>query len=152
MQEAINLWKRREEGYSLIEMIFVLSLFMMLTALGAGLYPVFIRQMDTGAFASQLGDDLFYAQQYAASTQNSVTFQWDQANREYFAYSYSGGYLFERVFPEGVRFQGGTLGASLRFLPNGNGASAGTWLIYSGNITYKVTVNLGSGRFRIEKF
>jgi len=139
------------KGYTLIEMLLVLSVFMMLTSLGFGMFPPFVKKLDTSFFLIQLSDDLYRSQEYAISNQLYVTFTFDLKKGRYLANTgTSAEHILERKVPEEISFNGGVLGQGVVFTPNGNISKGGTWLIQTNEKLYKIIFNLGSGRFRIE--
>ncbi|MFJ7637188.1 competence type IV pilus minor pilin ComGD [Peribacillus sp. NPDC097264] len=131
------------------ETLIVLVVFILLSTLGLNLYPSFSKGMQNKMFLNQLNEDIFYAQQYAISHESLIYFYVD--NDIYTIYSYKEEVILERKIPPDVQFMNGTLGASFYFNQYGNASKAGTMTIDTSKGKYKLVVNIGKGRFRIEK-
>lgn len=140
-----------QRGFTLLEMLLVLSIFMMIVSLSFGIYPTFIKNVDTRLFLEQFSDDLYYSQQYAITQQKNIYFAIDVPGRSYYSYSYSDGRILQRSIPEDVKFERLTLDLVLTFTSTGNVSSSGSWQIRADQNLYKFTVYLGAGRFKIEK-
>ncbi|MGE7601241.1 competence type IV pilus minor pilin ComGD [Peribacillus sp. NPDC097675] len=133
------------------ETLIVLVVFLLLSALGLNLYPNFFKGMENKMFLNQLNEDIFYAQQYAISHESLIYFYMDNERGVYTIYSYKEEGILERTIPKDIRFLKGTLGAAFYFNQYGNASKAGTMTIDTTNGKYKLVVNIGKGRFRIEK-
>lgn len=138
-------------GYTLSETLIVLVIFILLSALGLNLYPSFIKGMQNNMFLNQLNEDIFYAQQYAISHESLIYFYVDNEKGVYTIYSYKEEVILEREIPKDIQFIKGTLGAAFYFNQYGNASKAGTMTIDTTKGKYKLIVNIGKGRFRIEK-
>jgi competence protein ComGD len=147
--QTTSLYNQR--GFTLLEMLLVLTIFMMIVSLSFGMYPTFIKNLDTRLFLEQFSDDLYYSQQYAITQQKNIYFTIDIPGRSYYSYSYSDGRILQRNIPDDVKFEKLTLDLFLTFTTSGNVSSSGSWQIRADQSLYKVTVYLGAGRFRIEK-
>lgn len=102
-------------------------------------------------FLNQLNEDIFYGQQYAISHESLIYFYVDNEKERYTIYSYKEEAIVERKIPPGIQFLKGTLGASFYFNQYGNASKAGTMTIDTSKGRYKLVVNIGKGRFRIEE-
>ncbi|MGE7759276.1 competence type IV pilus minor pilin ComGD [Peribacillus sp. NPDC097895] len=138
-------------GYTLTETLIVLFIFVLLISLSPNLYPSFTKGMENRLFLSQLKDDLFYAQQYAISHESLVYLHFDNTNKIYTVSSFYDGIVLERKIPKDIHFLSGTLGFSFHFNQYGNASKAGTLTIDTSKGNYKFVLNIGKGRFRIEK-
>jgi competence protein ComGD len=107
--------------------------------------------MENRLFLSQFHEDLFYAQQYAISHESLIYLHIDNAEKIYTVSSYKEGIVLERSIPEDIQFLSGTLGFSFHFNQYGNASKAGTIMIDTSKGKYKLVLNIGKGRFRIEK-
>lgn len=147
-----NKW-RSAQGYTLSETLVVLSLFIMLSALGLNLYPRFVKGMENSMFIGQLQEDIFYAQQYAISHEAYVTFHADNNEGRYIVYtSYENEVILKRKMPEGAYFSTRTLeGYTFQFNQFGNAAKAGTMILNTTQGNYRFVLNIGKGRFRFEQ-
>ncbi|WP_280525687.1 competence type IV pilus minor pilin ComGD [Peribacillus butanolivorans] len=138
-------------GYTLSETLIVLVIFVLLSGIGLNLYPSFIKGMENKIFISQLKEDIFYAQQYAISHESLIYLHMDNTNRIYSVTSYKEGVVLERSIPKDIQFLSGTLGLTFHFNQYGNASKAGTMMIDTTKGKYKLVLNIGKGRFRIEK-
>lgn len=138
-------------GYTLSETLIVLVIFVLLSGIGLNLYPSFIKGMENKIFISQLKEDIFYAQQYAISHESLIYLHMDNPNRIYTVTSYKEGVVLERSIPKDIQFLSGTLGLTFHFNQYGNASKAGTMMIDTAKGKYKLVLNIGKGRFRIEK-
>lgn len=102
-------------------------------------------------FLNQLNEDIFYAQQYAISHESLIYFYVDNERDVYTIYSYKEQGIVERAIPKDIQFLKGTLGAAFYFNQFGNASKSGTMMIDTTKGRYKLVVNIGKGRFRIEK-
>ncbi|KWW20372.1 MULTISPECIES: competence type IV pilus minor pilin ComGD [Peribacillus] len=133
------------------ETLIVLVIFILLLSITPNLYPSFNRGMEERLFLSQFHEDLFYAQQYAISHEGLIYLHIDDVNKIYTVSSYKEGKILERSIPADIHFSSGTLGFSFYFNQNGNVSKAGTLMIETSKGKYKLVLNIGKGRFRIEK-
>ncbi|PJN89889.1 competence type IV pilus minor pilin ComGD [Bacillus sp. mrc49] len=133
------------------ETLIVLVIFILLLSITPNLYPSFNKGMEERLFLSQFHEDLFYAQQYAISHEGLIYLHIDDVNKIYTVSSYKEGKILERSIPEDIHFSSGTLGFSFYFNQNGNVSKAGTLMIETSKGKYKLVLNIGKGRFRIEK-
>ena len=133
------------------ETLIVLVVFILISTLGLNLYPSFSKGMQNKMFLNQLNEDIFYGQQYAISHESLIYFYVDNEKERYTIYSYKEEVIVERKIPPGIQFLKGTLGASFYFNQYGNASKAGTMTIDTSKGRYKLVVNIGKGRFRIEE-
>lgn len=133
------------------ETLIVLVVFILISTLGLNLYPSFSKGMQNKMFLNQLNEDIFYGQQYAISHESLIYFYVDNEKERYTIYSYKEEAIVERKIPPGIQFLKGTLGASFYFNQYGNASKAGTMTIDTSKGRYKLVVNIGKGRFRIEE-
>ncbi|MDP1419354.1 competence type IV pilus minor pilin ComGD [Peribacillus simplex] len=138
-------------GYTLSETLIVLVIFVLLISIGLNLYPSFTKGMENRLFLSQFHEDLFYAQQYAISHESLIYLHIDNTKKIYTVSSYKEGIVLERSIPEDIQFLSGTLGFSFHFNQYGNASKAGTIMIDTPKGKYKLVLNIGKGRFRVEK-
>ncbi|AOH55689.1 hypothetical protein ABE28_015115 [Peribacillus muralis] len=133
------------------ETLIVLTIFVLLLSITPNLYPRFHKGMEERMFLSQFHEDLFYAQQYAISHESLIYLHINNGNKIYIISSYKEGRILERSIPADVHFLSSTLGHSFHFNQNGNVSKAGTMRIDTPKGKYKLVLNIGKGRFRIEK-
>ncbi|RID89410.1 prepilin-type N-terminal cleavage/methylation domain-containing protein [Peribacillus asahii] len=141
--------KNNSGGYTLTEILMVLSIFLLIVSLSINLYPPYIERMEIKQFVKQFGDDLFYAQQYAISHEQQTTVYMYSDN--YKVSSSSGDYTLQRTLPAHVTFKNRTLGERIAFNSVGTAITSGIMHVQSKHETYKLTVYIGKGRFKFEK-
>lgn len=142
---------RQSSGFTLIEMLIVLSAAFMLTF--SSLF-VFTPQRDflqTHLFLSQFKSDLFYAQQYAISRQKNVTVYLLPDQYAYIVSAGEGGYLIERHYSREIKVTPATMSSIFRYLANGNIDKFGSIYIQAGKKTYRFTFQIGKGRFYVKQ-
>ncbi|RFU61906.1 competence type IV pilus minor pilin ComGD [Bacillus sp. V59.32b] len=142
----------KDGGFTLIETLVVLTIFLLIFSLASSLFPHFMKNQETGQFLRQLSDDIHYAQAYAISHQQFIEVVIGASGETYhISKGVRMGKLYERKIPKDLVFKQGSMNLRIAFAPNGNSTSAGTWFIDSPLHSYKITFNIGKGRFRIEK-
>lgn len=144
-----------EEGFTLTEILVVLSVFILMFSLSSSLFPNFLKNQETEGFFRQLSDDIYFAQSYAISHQQyiEVTIQHPpgESGGKYYINHVLQAKLLERNIPKDIKFIRGTMDLRILFAPNGNITSSGVWNVNTSTGRYKMTFNIGKGRFRIEK-
>ncbi|OLS41706.1 competence type IV pilus minor pilin ComGD [Bacillus sp. MRMR6] len=141
-----------QKGYTLIESLIVLSIFMILSCVTAiSLKPQF-NMVNEQIFISQLKADLYFAQQYAISHQQDVTVNFVADQQLYQIYEKTSlKRLVERKFPYNFQVISGSLPLYFRYLPGGNVDRFGSFFIQTAENRYRVTVLIGRGRFYVVK-
>jgi competence protein ComGD len=146
---------RKDGGFTLIEILVVLAVFILIFSLASGLFPHFLKNQETEQFFRQFSDDIHYAQAYAISHQQYIEVLIEQSpgkpSEKYHISNVMKGMLYERQIPKDILFTPGSMKLRVLYAPNGNITSAGVWYVKSGEDSYKITFNIGKGRFRIEK-
>lgn len=141
---------QNERGYTLIESLLVLSVFMILTTVTAfSLKPQSVM-MNEQLFLSQLKSDLLYSQQYAISHQCAVYVLFKEDNYHYTIYiRYDLPALIERDYPKNIKVYSGSLPLYFNFLPDGNSNKSGSLYIQTVSKLYRLTFLIGKGRFYV---
>lgn len=142
--------KLGEQGFTLIEALCVLSIFLIISSITAfSLKPQYER-MESEAFLHQLQADLFYGQQYAISHQQELTVMIIPEQHYYYVRnSYSWPPFLLRYYSNNVSVSPGTLPLSFKFTPSGFANKSGSFLIQCGSKQYRLTVLIGKGRFYV---
>ncbi|MFD9626951.1 competence type IV pilus minor pilin ComGD [Peribacillus muralis] len=143
--------QRANGGFTMSETLIVLVIFVLLLAITPNLYPSFHKGMEERLFISQFHEDLFFAQQYAISHESMIYLHINNGKKIYTVSSYTEGIVLERSIPKDIRFLSETMGFSFHFNQFGNISNAGTMMIETSKGKYKVVLNIGKGRYRIEK-
>lgn len=100
---------------------------------------------------SQLQSDLFFAQQYAISRQETISFYIFPDENRYIATPPNSAAIIDRSYEEDIAIYEDTMKLSFRFLPSGNVSSFGSLYAEAGGETYRITFLIGKGRFYIVK-
>lgn len=138
-----------QKGYTLSEILIVLSIFIVIASISLYLYPTFQKKWEVKKFVHQFQEDLYYTQQYAMSHKRPISIILSEGN--YTIFSTMDGNLVRRANPADIKFSSGTLGFRIIYNSNGTAIQAGTVYIQSFTEKYKITFYIGKGRFKIEK-
>ena len=140
---------KNNKGFTLIEMLIVLSIFMVLASLSLNLYPKYVQKMETTRFVRQFEEDLYYAQSYAISHEMNISVNLNNYN--YTISSNLNGVILQRMNPPNTTFKKGTNGLKIFFNDAGSPITSGVVYIQTDQERYKVTIYIGKGRIKIEK-
>ncbi|AGT32772.1 competence protein ComG [Geobacillus genomosp. 3] len=142
----------RNGGFTLLEMLVVLSAALLLAALVAPTLSGIMHQREETYMLALLRADLYGAQQHAVARRVKVSVFFTEGSGEYRAVDTdSGQRIIVRTLPAPWQFQLGTLRNPLIFTDNGNIEQGGTVWVKSRKGNYKVTFLLGKGRFYVQK-
>lgn len=138
-------------GFTMVEMLIVLSAFLMLSLTSAFLFTPQKDMLEKELFFSQLKSDLLYSQQYAMSHQETVTFHFVPENNSYHIHrmDYYAPFLAERHYSSDIKVERGTLNLMFQYMPDGNIDSFGSIYITAGSRKYKMMIQIGKGRFYV---
>ncbi|WP_409301656.1 competence type IV pilus minor pilin ComGD [Peribacillus sp. SCS-155] len=144
-----------ESGFTLSEMLIVLAAFLIIVSVSANLFPRFVLKLEIRHFIQQLGDDLYYAEQYAISHEQYISIliknNVQPSHSSYQLISADGTQISSREIPDGILIEKGTAALRIFITNTGSFTSSGTWYVRKGSDVYKVTFYLGKGRFKIEE-
>ncbi|TKD70094.1 prepilin-type N-terminal cleavage/methylation domain-containing protein [Pseudalkalibacillus hwajinpoensis] len=139
------------KGYTLIEMLIVLSAFSILLSL------VFLQisptqtASSTRHFIEEMQADIRYAQELSYTDGKSHRFSISADTHTYSIQSTASNVIKTRDIPKHISIEKGTLGYQIVFGANGNVQKAGTLFIKAEEEEYKLVVQVGAGRFYLEK-
>ncbi|KIY21149.1 MULTISPECIES: competence type IV pilus minor pilin ComGD [Mesobacillus] len=138
-------------GFTMVEMIIVLSAFLMLSVTSVFLFAPQNDVLAKELFFNQLESDLLYSQQYAISHQEQVTVRFLP---EYHAYyirgtDYRAPYLIERYYSADVLVEQGTMKFLFHYMPDGNIDSFGSFYVTAGSKRFRMMILIGKGRFYV---
>jgi competence protein ComGD len=142
---------KNENGFTLLESLFVLSIFLLLTSLSLLFLSPNHTSLEKQLFFSQLKADLFLAQQYAITNQEVVLVNFDPENHFYYVKKTNGKTLIKKEFSEKITVSEGSLKLNFRFSSSGNISSFGSIYIYIEKERYRMTFLIGEGRFYVVK-
>lgn len=138
-------------GFTMVEMLIVLSAFLMLSLTSAFLFTPQKDMLEKELFFSRLKSDLLYSQQYAMSHQETITVHFMPENNYYYIRSmdYSAPYLAKRHYSSDIKVERGSLNLMFQYKPDGNIDSFGSIYITAGSKKYKMMIQIGKGRFYV---
>jgi competence protein ComGD len=146
---------KNQAGFTLTEMLLVFSIFLMIASISAILLRPQYLLFEKERFYSQFKADLLYSQQYAIAQQKSLSvYIVPKENRYYVKEKLTSKYIVEREIPETIIVQQGTLGTtkiSFDYDPSGEMNRFGTLSFIVGGQRYKITFQIGVGRFYVVK-
>lgn len=144
--------KSKEGGFTLLETLFVLSIFLVIASITAFLLKPQFLFLEKQLFLTQLKSDLLYAQQYAISHQLDVNVHiLPEENFYYIRTGFDGGTIISREIPEVISVVEGSLKLFFQFKPDGNINRFGSFYILAGKDRYRFTFLIGRGRFYVAK-
>lgn len=139
-----------EKGFTLIEALLVLSVFMILSAITAFPLKPQYEKAEIESFLVQFQADLYYAQQYAIVHQleTTVNIQADQ-HYYYIRARFDQPLLVRRVYSKNIDVIQQSQPLFFKFMPDGNINKFGTLGINCGSRIYRMTFLIGKGRFYV---
>jgi competence protein ComGD len=142
--------KTSEQGFTLIESLLVLSIFLVISSITVFCIKPQYEKKEREAFLTQLEADLFYGQQYAISHQLEVTvnFSIDQ-HCYYMRTGFNTTPILMRTYSKAVTVSPGSLPLSFKFTPSGTVSKFGTLIIQCGSKHFELTFLIGKGRFYV---
>ncbi|MEB3750515.1 competence type IV pilus minor pilin ComGD [Geobacillus sp. FSL W8-0032] len=142
----------RNGGFTLLEMLIVLTVVLLLTGLAVPALGGVVREQNEIHMLAVLRTDLYSAQQYALAHRMKVAVFFTERGAEYKVIeAASGRQVAARSLPSPWRFQLVTLRNPLVFTGNGNIERGGTVWVQGVKQSYKLTFLLGKGRFYVQK-
>lgn len=143
---------RGQAGFTLIEMLFVLSVFLVMAATAAVLLRPQYVLLEKERFSAQLKADLLYAQQYAISLQQPVkVYIRPKENRYFIVQESNSRRIVERDIPQSIQIGQGTLKPIFEFGSDGRISQFGTIRFSAGKQNYCLYIQIGVGRIYVVK-
>ena len=138
-------------GFTMVEMLIVLSAFLMLSLTSAFLFTPQKDMLEKELFFSQLKSDLLYGQQYAISHQETIIVHFMPENNYYYIrkMDYAAPYLAKRYYSPDIKIKQGSMNLLFHYQPDGNINSFGSIYIIAGSRKYKMMFQIGKGRFYV---
>lgn len=140
---------KNNNGFTLIEAIFVFSIFSLIISFSFLLVRPQMSFLDKQLFFSQFKDDLFYVQQYAISNKTIVNVNILPFSHRYYAKDQKGMVIVDRTYSNSVTIMEGSQGLYFRYNTNGNINTFGSLYIQIQKKQYKFTFHIGKGRFYV---
>ncbi|MDQ0156403.1 competence type IV pilus minor pilin ComGD [Robertmurraya andreesenii] len=142
---------RNEKGFTLIESLIVLSIFLLIISLSSLLLRTQSIQLEKQLFFTQLKADLLYAQQHAITSQKLVSVNFVIPEKFYYIRKQNGEILIKREYSDKITVSEGSQKLFFRYHSNGNISSFGSIYFYIDGERYQMTFQLGRGRFYVIK-
>ena len=143
---------RNEKGHTLIEMLLVLTGFLIISSVTILLVKPHYSLLDKQLFFTQLKSDLYFAQQYAISHQREVTVTIISEQHFYYIRDrVTDPILVKRSYSSDIKVMEGSMPLYFLFLPDGNVSRFGSFLVRMGSKTHRVTLLIGKGRFYVSE-
>jgi len=141
---------KNESGYTLFELIIVISILSVILLIAVPSYHSLSKTNEIEHFFEQLQEDIYYTQMTAISRGKPIMLDFITTLSQYRILA-SNQTIVKRDYPHDIIVEKGTLETKIEFNPNGNIRKAGTIFIKTANGKYKLTFQLGKGRFEIAK-
>lgn len=146
----ITKMRRNQKGFTLVESLLVLSVFMILSLITAFSLQPQHDVLEDRVFISQLSADLLYAQQYAISHQKEVSILIVPSQYKYYMFASAAGTpIVERNYSTNIYLTEGSLPLNFNFLRDGNVNKFGSFYIQTKKNNYRITFLIGEGRFYV---
>lgn len=142
--------RQKQGGFSLIEMLVVLSIVMVVTSITFLQLRPLVNQKHIDQFFEQFTDDIHLAQIYAIGHGKSVQVVFIESEPAYKIVA-DGKVLVRKTLPQLFRLKTASLGGQVFFRSNGGISKSGTLNIYYGNRAFKIVFLLGEGRFYVSE-
>ncbi len=145
--------KNNQAGFTLIESMIVLSIFLLIVSLSLIFLKPHYYFEEKGRFISQFSSDILYAQQYAISNQTRLVVR-IETNKYSVKERFTNDVIIDRPISDSIKIERGSLGSqsnTFQILPDGGVTDFGTFFFVVGKERYKVVFQIGAGRFYIVK-
>ena len=147
--------KFNQSGFTLIESLIVLSVFLLIASLSIYLIKPHYLLFEKERFISIFTSDILFSQQYAISQQRKLFVYIDLIENDYYVLdTVTNKRIIDREIPASVEIVQGTLGKrDIEFfiLPDGGTTKFGTFYFKVEQNQYKVVFQIGAGRFYVVK-
>ncbi|MBQ6448056.1 MAG: type II secretion system protein [Bacillus sp. (in: Bacteria)] len=140
-----------QKGFTLIEMLVAISLLVIISSLSIFLVTSQQTSLNENHFITQLEGDLYYAQAFAIENQLPVQVRiFPSLHHYYIRADVNTGNIVERYYDNDISFSNNTM-LSFNINSNGNFSKFGTLEFRIGKQDYKLTIQIGKGRFYATK-
>jgi competence protein ComGD len=143
---------KEQSGFTFIEMLLVFSIFLIIASVSIILIKPHYLNLEKEQFLSNLERDILYSQQYAMSHQRVIVFYIIPQERHYMAKDrFENRIIVERQIPKSILIEQGTLPFQFEFKADGVISRFGTVYFRLSDERYKITFQIGRGRFYVVK-
>ncbi|MCP3025697.1 competence type IV pilus minor pilin ComGD [Halobacillus sp. A5] len=144
--------RKHQRGYTLAEVILVLTAFSILTIIFVPLQSKAIQHIETKQYIAQFKEDVLLAQQLTMTDHPSYWLMIRPAQKDYYLYDYQQKKtIFHREFPPYWKLNLQSLTTPVRFNSQGTLRNPGTMRISSPHTAYKITFPFGKSRVTINE-
>jgi competence protein ComGD len=147
--------KFNQSGFTLIESLIVLSIFLLIASLSIFLIKPHYLFFEKERFISLFTADILFSQQYAISQQRKLFVYIDPDENYYYVLdNETNKRIIDREIPASVKVIQGTLGKvdiDFFILPDGGTTKFGTFYFKVEQNQYRVVFQIGAGRFYVIK-
>ncbi|ANC77845.1 competence type IV pilus minor pilin ComGD [Fictibacillus phosphorivorans] len=151
MNEELENIKKRQSGFSLIEMMIVLLIIATISAVAYPSYDRFRKNRETEYFIRTFQKDIVHMQQKAVNENRIYNLSIDNEKHIYEVRGNGSKEPVKKNFPKHIWFESYSMLLSVQFNQNGNISRAGTLYIHSATASYKMVFQLGKGKFYVAK-
>lgn len=139
----------KQKGFTLIEMLMVLFIVqVMMFSIIVTIRPL-VEYYKITLFLRQLQSDTFYVQQTAMNRESPIKINFAPKGTEYII-SDSRAVLYKRAYDSNIHITFGSGNSTIQYNKNGNISQAKTIFISNQKFKYKVTFQIGRGRFYVD--
>ncbi|WP_409270644.1 competence type IV pilus minor pilin ComGD [Neobacillus sp. SCS-31] len=139
-----------EKGFSMAEALIALAGFLAISTASLAITIPLYETAKKEAFFNVLKADLYYSQLYAISHQREVTFNIVRDKNYYYSHErFDMPLVTNRWYPKEINITKGSMPLSFKFLVDGNVNMFGSFFIYVDEEKYKMTIQIGRGRFYV---
>ncbi len=139
-----------EKGYTLVELSLVIAIFGAITLILIPSFASMANSKEVESFFEQLQDDLYYAQATALSRGKPILLDFRTSSSLY-QIRVDNQTILQRSYPTHFKVEKGSMETTIRFNANGNIRNPGTMFVNTQKGKYKLTFQLGKGRFHVSK-
>lgn len=138
------------KGYTLLELIIVIMMLSIIILIVVPSFTSISEAHEVEHFLEQLQNDLYFAQATALSRGKPVMLDF-QPSRSRYQVRMSNQAILSRDYPTHFTVEKGSMDTRVEFNANGNIRFIGTMFIETQRGKYKLTFQLGKGRFDVTK-
>lgn len=141
---------KQEKGYTLFELIIVITILGLLLLIAVPSYHSISKTNEIEHFFQQLQEDLYLTQMTAISRGKLIMLDFRTTSKQY-QIRMDNTAILSRHYSKQISVENGTLETKIEFNPNGNIRKPGTIFVNTSKGKYKLTFQLGKGRFYVTK-
>jgi competence protein ComGD len=147
---VLKYLRKKQWGFTLIEMLIVLTIVMIITSITFLQLKPLVNQKHIDHFFEQFTDDLLLAQIFAMSHGQSVAIIFIESEPAYKIVANSK-VLTRRTLPHMFSLKTASIGGQVFYRSNGGISKSGTLYITYGTRNFKIVFLLGEGRFYVSE-